>query len=251
MCDKRDPALFRTLRNPTAVKAAKTVALALCLTQASFPFPLAAQTTAAVEITPFGGGYFPTSEMPALNQPVCTTDTVTLGSSTGTGTTKAQSGWAAGGRVTRWFANGVGLEGSGSYANTAFPTQGCANGHVGAHVVNVSARLLLRITGGATSLYAIAGYGAFFHGGEAYNDLLASHTDLGGVLGLGARLSLGSRALLQMRAEDYIYYLTLQGKGGTYFTPGGFTNPGFHYHPLQNDFVFSIGVSGSVATDQR
>lgn len=242
------------------IKVFSISARALCVAQALLTFASAlwAQTGTAFEITPFAGGYIPASEIQPIQQHICVSnsiaDTVTLGEEpTWNGTPKAQSGWAVGGRVTRWFANGVGLEGSGSYASTAFPTQGCGvNGYVGAHVINLSARLLLRITGAARSLYALAGYGAFIHGGEAYASLLDPHTDFGGILGLGARIPLGSHALLQVRAEDYIYSLTLQKATTAGFSPGGIlTIPGFHYHSLQNDLVLSIGLSGSLPTPQR
>jgi hypothetical protein len=252
MCNKCS--FFRSgSQNPIHLSIAKFATLAVSITYVSLARPPAvlAQGAAAVEITPFGGGYVPVSEMSVIHQPVCTADTITLGSPTGAVTPKAQSGWAVGGRITRWFTNGVGLEGSGSYSNTAFPTQICgANGYSSAHVVNVSARLLVRITGDASSLYALAGYGAFFHGGEAYRSLLETHTDFGGVLGLGARVPLGSRASVQVRAEDYIYHLTLQRTYTNELIPGGII-PGFHYHPLQNDFVLSIGVSGSIPTERE
>lgn len=244
-------------QNPAASKAVKIAAVALCASL-GFASPLWAQTAASFEFTPFGGAYIPASEVQPIQQRVCVSnsiaDTVTLGEeSDWSGTPRAQSGWAAGARLTRWFSNGVGLEGSGSYADTGLPVQGCgANAYVGAHVINVSVRLLLRITGAVASVYALAGYGAFFHGGQAYTTLLDPHTDFGGVLGLGARVPLGSHALLQMRAEDYIYNLTLESAGTSFSSPGGiFTVPGFHYHSLQNDLVLSIGVSGSFAAAQR
>jgi hypothetical protein len=204
--------------------------------------PVAAH--AQIEIAPYAGTYRPTS---------------ILGSGAGV-TLKQQPSIALGVRVTHWWPDHLGIEGTLGYAPS--PLKGTQDpSPVTAHVLTASAQGLLRVTSAMArvGLSLGGGVGLVTHGGFAYPPwYVGPVTFLGGIANVGASIRLTKRVAVRLDAEDFIYSAHV-GRCTRSGAPGGgacdiwnagelgSVGGGFKVTPtasvVQNDLVLSVALT--------
>lgn len=197
--------------------------LAWCV--CSVAAPLSAQTH--VELAPTVGLYVPTA--PVADQPGagCGGCQVTF---------KQEAGFFLGGRLTIWTGNGhLGLETSLGFANSSVhgTAQGYFSGDTTGTVGIFTERLLWAFTkpGASPSVYAAGGLAYLTHSSDAYQGVSGT-SNLGAVLGLGARFPVGGGIAMKTEFEDLIY--------STQFDLGGGQST---VSKRQNDLLVTVGMS--------
>jgi hypothetical protein len=143
-----------------------------------------------------------------------------------------------GGRFVLWLPPRFGIEGSFTSTRSGLNATHTENGtafltaDTAARVINVSTRLLVRLTRSEARTSVHLGLGASLvrSGGAAYQNL-GSATHVAGLWGVGFAFKLVPRVALQFDAEDRVYHALFAGFGDRTETR------------LQNDLVMSLGLS--------
>lgn len=180
------------------------------------PSRLAAQ--AKLEFTPFAGLYIPTANV--IDQ-----SGVTL---------KQKTTVAFGGRVAVWVSERIGVEGSFGFAPSGVKAETpLGSADTSASIVMASGRVLIGLpSSGNTSYHLIVGGGIVSHGGAGYEGATGK-TDIGGVVGAGARIKVGPSLRLRLDLEDNLFSAKFKEPISGLETDSKF----------QNDLVISLGLA--------
>jgi hypothetical protein len=200
------------------------------------PIDLAAQSQWA--FTPFVGVYAPTSDLTEERLVVISPDT------TGTWrfTTKQNTMAIYGGKVGFSVSKQVMLEASFGYSPSTVtgtfhdPANRTSTVDTSAHVFLASARALVGLGAldRSTSWHLIIGAGLLSHGGAGY-ETASGVTDFGGVVGIGAKVTVGNAMAVRLDLEDNLYSakFSYPGSLGTSFETAS---------KLQNDIALVAGL---------
>ncbi len=158
--------------------------------------PAAAQLR--IDVEPYAGVYVPLRNvLPTTDVLVAVSGETTVVQTTALANVDHHSSLALGGRATLWLSQMFGAQGTATYAFSDL-------GSLDAHVWLVSARAVAAVFDqGAISLQLSAGPSLVARGGRAYEGIDGT-LDVGGVIGAGAGVDLGS-VRLRILAEDYFY----------------------------------------------
>ncbi|MGE0439687.1 MAG: hypothetical protein AB7L66_00465 [Gemmatimonadales bacterium] len=175
------------------------VALGTLLALAAAGTPAAAQGR-TIEITPFVGGFLPTTSLgqATVNGP---------GGVPITSVVEMRTGAALGGRIGVYGPGRLGAEAEYFYATSDLAVRiGPFPEVIDASVQGGSVRLTYRATseGSGTDLSLNGGLGAMYHSGRAFT-LASNQLDLGGVVGGGLRVEISSQVTLRFDASLYAY----------------------------------------------
>lgn len=195
---------------------------------------LASTTAAQVELSMYGGLYFPASRVGALSRGEwggvdCTVEW------------RHESAGALGARLTIWLTDLVGVQGTAAYSPSSLKRRrlgSCAIALLGrveemdASVILATARAVLRFGGPSRRVggHVLGGFGFVSRVGGAYDDIEGS-TDPAIVLGAGLRVKVGPGVFFRFDAEDYLSETGLKIVG-----PGTAAPLGSH---VQHDLLFS------------
>lgn len=163
-------------------------------------------------ITPYAGMYVPTRNTFSD----VTTDV------------KRNNAFIGGLRLTAWGARVVGFEFTGAYSPAKSTVLGATlNGERNTKVFLGAAKLMLGVSPASSKVGLHLGLGpAIIRRGDDVLREGESSTDLGGVVGAGVRVAIGSALGLRFDIEDYLYGGDFDGS-----------------RKFQNDLVLSVGLS--------
>ena len=184
--------------------------------------PAALRAQQRFELTPFAGGYIPTTALGVVQIP--------LGGVTTSITAETETSAAFGARLGFWANSRVAVEGTYLYSKTklqgsvAFLTQS-----IDATVQAGSLVLMYRATGGntGTDLVLKGGIVGIGHGGQGFQ-LASGQFDLGGTAGAGLRIDMSPTVSFRIDGETFLYS----------WSPGS----GFKGR-FQTDVVMSAGLA--------
>lgn len=184
----------------------------------------------AVEIVPMIGAYVPLGTLVTIEE---------IDEELGAITTELEHKPALllGARVDFWTMGNMGLEASLAYAMsdveaTVTTDLGEGSDDMSANTFLAAAKVLYRlgVPGGPARFHLGGGLAMIKHGGDAFEDVDGT-TDIGGVVGLGASISLPGTLGIRIDLEDYIYSAKF-GEGDNESDS-----------ELQNDVVLTAGVA--------
>ena len=178
-----------------------------------------------VEITPFVGGYVPTTTLGpmrvahVLSQPVQVTG-------------EMETNGVVGGRVGVWTGSRWGLEGTFVYAASDLRIiDGPVSGTVKANVQAGTLKAFFRATSenSGTDLFLSAGASGVQHAGRAF-DLAAHQMDFGGVVGGGLHVLMSPQVTFRIDADLLVY-------------PWSFGGSGLNESRTQTDLLVTLGLA--------
>jgi hypothetical protein len=154
------------------------------------------------------------------------------------------SGHAWGGEARVWFGKRVGTELHTSVARSTIPqvnTPAGPRGPTPAQVTTLTVQALLTVTGAPArdQIWISAGMGAIRHGGSAY-DRYSAPTDLGPIVGAGARFGLTRQLHATVGFSTLVYMFDLP------MPPELRLNPGSLERGRQVDLLVHLGVGWTV-----
>ena len=201
---------------PTAALRRASVALVILAS------PAALRAQHRFELTPYVGGYFPTTKLGIIRLRI-------LGQTT---SIEAESETAPGfgARLGLWANKRVAVEGSYLYAASKLrASAGILTTSFSANVQAGSLVAMYRATGGTggTDIILKGGVVAVNHGGSAFQ-LASNQLDLGGTVGAGIRIDLSPSTSVRVDGETFLYS----------WSPG----PGFKGR-MQADVLLSAGIA--------
>lgn len=154
-----------------------------------------------LEIEPYIGAYVPLRNI--------VEESLTIpGFGTADQTAQQKEALALGGRVTVWLAGPIGVEGNFMYAfSDAELDDGTEVSDTSAYVWAADARVVFRlgVPLAPISFHINGGIALIGRGGDAYEDVTAGTSDVGGVVGVGTRIKLPGIFAIRADADGFFY----------------------------------------------